>query len=223
MNPALLDGLNPVVAAVYARYSSDLQRPTSIDDQVRNLRAEVAPYCAVPDGRVFTDDELSGSLRRRPGYQAMLAAARNGQFNVILFEAQDRIWRNQAEMHYALERFRFRGIRAIDIGTSADLTTPSGAILATVVGLKDELYLADLKGKIHRGMAGQIHRGLCVGGRAYGYHSEPIYHLTKKDHYGNPVIIGARRVIYDIEAKTVIYIFVLYVEEGSRRAPSPTV
>ncbi len=51
-----------LTAAIYARYSSELQRPTSIEDQVRLCR-EAAPRfeCVVTDGLVYTDAEISGA------------------------------------------------------------------------------------------------------------------------------------------------------------------
>lgn len=36
-------------------------------------------------------------------------------------------------------------------------------------GLFDALYLDDLCEKTHRGLAGQIKRGFCAGGRSFGY------------------------------------------------------
>ncbi len=52
-------------------------------------------------------------------------------------------------------------------------------------------------------MVGQIRRGLCAGGRAYGYRSEPIF----DDHRQ---ILGYRRVIDPNEAAVVHRVFELY-------------
>jgi site-specific DNA recombinase len=61
--------------AIYARYSSDLQSPTSIEDQVRLCRAHATAqgWTVV---RVFEDHALSGfASESRQGYQELLAAA----------------------------------------------------------------------------------------------------------------------------------------------------
>ena len=82
-------------AAIYARYSSERQRATSIEDQIR-LRRELAPRfdCVIPDGQVYTDHEITGAADQRPAYHALLDAARTRQFEVILAESQDRLWRD---------------------------------------------------------------------------------------------------------------------------------
>jgi hypothetical protein len=61
--------------AIYARYSSDLQSPTSIEDQQRLCRAfaERQGWTVVS---AFEDAALSGfGIEHRPGYQQLLAAA----------------------------------------------------------------------------------------------------------------------------------------------------
>lgn len=61
-------------AVLYARFSSDLQRATSIEDQFRNCRkrAEAEGWTVVA---TFADAAMSGSDANRPQYRAMLEAA----------------------------------------------------------------------------------------------------------------------------------------------------
>ena len=58
-------------AALYARYSSDKQRETSIDDQFRNVEqfAEREDWEIV---RRYYDKAISGSIANREGYQPAL-------------------------------------------------------------------------------------------------------------------------------------------------------
>src|SRR5688572_413070 len=66
-----------VRTACYARFSSDLQRATSIDDQVRECReyAERQGWGWQPK-QVYSDSAISGSsIEGRNGLQALLAAA----------------------------------------------------------------------------------------------------------------------------------------------------
>ena len=64
-------------AAVYARYSSDLQRATSLEDQVGVARRYAAEHgWTVEDAPVYADAGISGaSIDGRPGLQALLSAA----------------------------------------------------------------------------------------------------------------------------------------------------
>jgi hypothetical protein len=64
-------------AALYARYSSGLQRTSSIEDQLRLCRDAAARFgCVVVDAHVYTDRELTGTITQRRDYQRLLAAAR---------------------------------------------------------------------------------------------------------------------------------------------------
>lgn len=67
--------------ALYARFSSDLQRDTSIEDQFRNCRkrAESEGWTLVA---TFADAAMSGSDANRPQYRAMLEAAARREFDV---------------------------------------------------------------------------------------------------------------------------------------------
>lgn len=85
-------------AAIYARYSSALQHPSSIEDQVALCRQNAARFaCTVLQDHVYTDSEIGGSDSHRDGYQRLLGAARAKAFDAIIVEGQDRLWRNQAE------------------------------------------------------------------------------------------------------------------------------
>ena len=77
-------------AAIYARYSSDLQSEASIDDQLRICRRLIEREgwreCAV-----YRDAAISGATTLRPGYQRLLEDARAGRFDVVVAEALDRL------------------------------------------------------------------------------------------------------------------------------------
>ena len=191
-------------SVIYARFSSERQRATSIEDQVVLCReAALRFHCDVSLDRVFSDAEMSGAVEQRPGYLALMAAAKAGEFEAILVESQDRLWRDQGEMHHALKRLKFWGIRIFAVTAGIDLTEKTGSLLASVVGWKDEVFLQDLIDKTRRGMVGQIRRGLCAGGRAYGYQSEPVLDEARQ-------VVGCRRVIDPVESDVVRRIFALY-------------
>lgn len=63
-------------AAVYARFSSENQREQSIEDQVRVCR-EFAKRDGITilEERVYYDEAQSGSIRARPGLEALKRAA----------------------------------------------------------------------------------------------------------------------------------------------------
>ena len=72
-------------AAIYARYSTENQRPESIEDQISSCRrlAKERHY-VVEQGHIFKDAAASGAREDRPGLAALRGAAIDGGFRVLL-------------------------------------------------------------------------------------------------------------------------------------------
>ena len=69
-------------ASLYARYSSENQSQTSIEDQVRVCRRYIQDHeMTVADHHIYSDQAISGALRIRPGLQALESAAENKEFH----------------------------------------------------------------------------------------------------------------------------------------------
>lgn len=103
--------------AVYARYSSNMQSPTSIDDQLRLCRAlaEREGWAIVA---TFEDRALSGATsENRAGYQAFLreASAPRRAFDTILIEDLSRLTRDLGDLLQADKRLRLRGIEIVGV------------------------------------------------------------------------------------------------------------
>jgi site-specific DNA recombinase len=82
-------------AAIYARYSSENQRPESIEDQVAACRALAARQgLAVLDEHVYADQAQSGARSDREGLSALVAAARERQFEVVVVDDLSRLARD---------------------------------------------------------------------------------------------------------------------------------
>src|SRR5271157_2784796 len=113
--------------AVYARYSSDNQNEASIEDQLRLCRQRIDQEGWQLE-QVYRDAALSGASTLRPGYQALLAAAREGGFDIVLAEALDRLSRDQEDIAGLYKRLQFAGIKII--------TLAEGEISELHIGLK---------------------------------------------------------------------------------------
>jgi len=193
------------VAVVYARYSSDLQREASIEDQIRICRERIERegweyFCA------YTDRAQSGASALRPAYQKLLEDARRGQFEVVVAEALDRLSRDQEDVAGLLKRLRFAGVRLF--------TLAEGEIGELHVGLKgtmNALFLKDLAQKVHRGLEGRVREGRSGGGLCFGYDLVREY-----DGRGEP-IHGGRR-INEIDTAIVRRIFAEFAAGNSPRA-----
>jgi site-specific DNA recombinase len=149
--------------SIYARYSSDLQRAASIEDQVLVCTERVVREKWTL-AATYTDRGISGASHLRPGYQKLLEGARKGEFDIVLAEALDRISRDQEHVASFFKLMSFAGIRIV--------TLTEGEISELHVGLKgtmNALFLKDLADKTRRGLRGRIEQGRSGGGLCYGY------------------------------------------------------
>jgi site-specific DNA recombinase len=183
--------------AIYARYSSEMQRDASIEDQVRRCKAEIEKQGGQL-GETYADRAISGSSRFRPSYQKLLEDTRIGSFDVVISEALDRLSRDQEDIAGLFKRLKFQGIKLI--------TLSEGEISELHVGLKgtmNALFLKDLADKTHRGLEGRVRAGKSAGGKAFGYDV-----VRRYSDNGEP-IAGDRKINIE-EAETVRRIFALF-------------
>lgn len=160
-------------AAIYARYSTDRQDRSSIEDQVRTCRAwsEARGLDLVA---TYADEATSGSVpvRARPGGAAMHDAALDGAFAVLVVESLDRISRDQVDGEQVVRRLEHAGVRIVGVSDGYDSAAgASRFVLRGIRGVVNESYRRDLVPKIRRGLAGQVARGFHAGGLSYGYRS----------------------------------------------------
>jgi site-specific DNA recombinase len=200
--------------AAYARYSSDLQRESSIDDQVRNCRRRAAA-----DGweiaTIFADKAITGTNANRPAYQRMLAAAARQEFDVLVVDDLSRFSRDSVEQERAIRRMEFQQIRIVSASDGYDSTSKARKMHRGFKGLMNEIFIDDLRDKVHRGLAGQAEKGRWCGGRPYGYKLKPIFDPNRLDPYGQPERIATVLEIDEQQAAFVRLIFERYAEGAS--------
>ena len=194
-----------MIAVIYARYSSDLQRDASIEDQIRLCRARIER-----EGwhylYAYTDRAISGSSALRPAYQSLLEDARHGRFDIVVSEALDRLSRDQEDVAGLFKRLRFADIRLF--------TLAEGEITELHVGLRgtmNALFLKDLAQKTRRGLEGRVRQGRSGGGLCFGYDV-----IREHDGRGEPIHGG--RKINEAEAAVVRRIFTAFANGQSPRA-----
>lgn len=153
-------------AAIYARFSTEKQSGESVEDQLRECERLAERHGFTVVSR-FSDAAISGGTTVRPGYQAMLAAARRGEFNVILAEDTSRLWRNMAEQAPRLAELADLGIQVVT--HDLDTRVESAGMLGAVLGASSEAYRREIGRRTRRGLEGRARQGKPAGGRAYGY------------------------------------------------------
>jgi site-specific DNA recombinase len=175
--------------AIYARYSTDLQNERSITDQINACkdRAQRERWKVFD---CYSDYALSAASMRRPGIQQMLQDAHDGNFDVILVEALDRLSRDQADIAIIYKRLQFCGVEIITL-SEGHVCTRDVAFL----GMMNEHYRVENANKVRRGLIGRIREGKAAGNISYGYRV-----VRRLDVNGEPVR-GERRIVVREETR----------------------
>jgi site-specific DNA recombinase len=149
--------------AIYARYSSEIQRDASIADQFRVCR-DFAQRQGWHIEREYSDHAVSGATLLRPGFQAMMREALQKKVDIVMAEALDRFSRDQEDTAGLFKRLTFAGVNIV--------TLAEGDITHLHIGLKgtmNALFLKELAEKTRRGLRGRIELGKAGGGVSFGY------------------------------------------------------
>jgi site-specific DNA recombinase len=196
-----------VKVAIYARYSSDNQRPESIEDQIHACQELAATLGYILDPtHIYKDEAKSGALKDRPALDALLANARARQFEAVLVDDLSRLSRDNHFLLTLYAEFRFNGVRIISRADSLDSNDLHSKLGFQMRGIVNELYLDDLREKTLRGQKGQKARGFTVGEGTYGYKSVPVGEM-RTDRRGRPRPDGYRMIVDPAEAAIVQRIF----------------
>ncbi|MGY3473282.1 recombinase family protein [Bradyrhizobium ottawaense] len=186
-------------AVLYARYSSDMQKATSIDGQLLLCR-KVALRNNLDIIGEFVDAAKSGLTEgARDGYQRLLNGVRKHDFDVVVVEHFDRLSRDPATIQRLKQVFEFNGVELMDQkGVYATATDIS------IASLYNTIYKPQLAEKVRRGHDNAVTNGRIPGSYAYGYRPTP----------GAP----GERTIDEDEAKVVLRIFTEYAAGRSTRS-----
>ena len=201
-----------MAAAIYARYSSENQRPESIDDQVSACRklAKLRSL-SISDDHIYADQAQSGARSDRPALAALMGSARASEFDVVLVDDLSRLARDNHLMLSIIAELHFEGIRVISVADGLDSTDEESTLAIQVRGIFNELQLRDLKKKTLRGQIGQKERGFFVGEKTFGYRSIPVGEM-KMDKKGRPRPDGYKMEIEPKEGAIILRIFTSYAE-----------
>ena len=192
-------------AAIYARYSTDKQKETSVEDQLRLCRR----HCEQKGWQVtevFADHGISGTTSQRPDYLRLLQAAERGEVDIIVAESLNRLSRDQADTASLFKRMNFFGVR---LHTVADQDLDE--LKVGVGGLVSALYIKDIAQKTRRGLEGRVVAGKSAGGLSYGYR-------VKREIRADGTATTGDLTIEPSEAEVVNRIFQEYAAGQSARA-----
>lgn len=182
--------------AIYARYSTDLQNCTSVEDQISACKRSLREDEIVE--REFRDEAMSGAFFfTRPGVKELEKGMLERQFDVVICETLDRLSRKHADV-----------LRILDIADFANITVRTvveneiDMLHGSIYGLMGQFEREKIIERTRRGMRGSVERGGFVGNPPYGYEVDPVNEKGQ-------IELGRRR-LNEEKAKVVLRIFTEY-------------
>jgi site-specific DNA recombinase len=207
-NVTAADDDSPTIrCATYTRYSSDQQRKTSTEDQIRNCRAGAdGKGWDVLDEFIRSDEELTGrTIVGREGLADLirLAMQRPKPFDCILIDDTSRLGRYLPDVLRESDRLIFNGVFIYFVSDGLDTRDENSRLVLMIKAYGDERSVKDHGKKVHRGQKGRVLQGYIHGSRCYGYKNVPIPDETRKGIYGRPAVIGVKQEVLPEQADVV--------------------
>jgi site-specific DNA recombinase len=194
------------MAAIYARVSSEQQREeNTIASQTASLIKFASSHdLEVPGEWVFEDEGYSGATLERPGLERVRDLAAEGQIQVVLVYAPDRLSRKYAYQILLIEEFARHGVETLFV-KSPQGDSAEDQLLVQFQGMIAEYERAQIlersrRGKRHRAHSGEIS---VMSGAPYGYR-----YIRKTDE------APAAYIVDEAEARVVQRVYEMYTVDG---------
>src|SRR5450631_3100922 len=194
------------MAAIYARVSSEQQREEhTIASQTAALIEFAKTHeLEVPKEWVFEDEGYSGATLERPGLERVRDLAAEGQIQVVLAYAPDRLSRRYAYQILLIEELARQGVETLFV-KSPQGESAEDQLLVQFQGMIAEYERAQIlersrRGKRHRARSGEI--GV-MSGAPYGYR-----YIRKSEE------APAAYAVIEAEARVVQRVYEMYTVDG---------
>lgn len=168
-----------IVAALYARYSSENQRDESIDAQIR-AGEEYAEKNSIKIVKIYADRAKSATTDKRPEFQQMIKDSALGIFNTVIVHKLDRFSRDRYDSVSYKRKLKINGVRVVSITENLD-GSPESLILESVIEGMAQYYSANLAREVMKGMKETAYQCRHTGGQpplGYNVNSEKKYDIN---------------------------------------------
>lgn len=165
-------------AAIYCRLSKEDETKTGESESIQNQKSMLIQY-AMEKGlelyQIYSDEDYSGIDRNRPAFNAMIQAASEHRFDVVLAKTQSRFTRDMELVEkYLHGKFMEWGIRFIAVVDHVDTDDTANKKSRQINGLINEWYLEDLSVNVRSVLDHKRKEGQYIASFAlYGYRKDP--------------------------------------------------
>lgn len=218
--------LNRPRVAIYARYSSDLQRPTSIEDQIRNCRAaaERNGWTVLEEFIRFDSETTGRTLVGREEITELIRIAQTTPrpFDGIVIDDSSRFGRYLPDVLRECDVLEYHNVFVHFATDKLDSRDESFRIVHLIKGYGDERYIKDLSAKVRRGQTGCALKGYLPCGKTYGYRNVNIEDPTGKPDHGRPAVEGVIQVIIPEQRDVLVRMGEMYAAGASYKTIART-
>lgn len=205
-------------AAVYARYSSDMQSADSADDQIsriqyrlkngqiRSLKSDGRPI-ELNSSWILKDEAQSGRLAGRDNYERILEGIREKAFELLIVDDLSRLTRSLGNLLGLYDMLKWYEVELVSICDGISSEDPSAKTFFTVKGMVNDFSNDIHAERVIRGMEMRALQGLSCGDHPYGYDSAPTKFENAK---GRPFPSHYKITINEQEAQIIRRIFTTY-------------
>jgi site-specific DNA recombinase len=190
--PIVLAFGKPLHVLIHARFSTEEQRQSSIDDQVAACRAFLEAN--LPKGtkptqvtvEVIREPEISGEIADRPGINQVWAGIEAKRWELIIAEESSRLYRHHTKAGELFESAVDAGVRVIcpsDYIDTADDDWPDRLHMCQMQHARSNFYTRQ---RIKRAHDGLWARGAAVGNTVVGYTRRPTVPATAAEPAKGP-------------------------------------
>ena len=165
-------------AAIYCRLSKEDETKTGESESIQNQKSMLIQY-AMEQGfelyQIYSDEDYSGIDRNRPAFNAMIRAASEHKFDVVLAKTQSRFTRDMELVEkYLHGKFIEWGVRFIAVVDHVDTGDTANKKSRQINGLINEWYLEDLSANVRSVLDHKRKEGQYIASFAlYGYQKDP--------------------------------------------------
>lgn len=191
--------------AVYGRYSSDKQAPTSADDQIARCVQVVEQRGGVvaPANR-FKDEAISGAKSQRPGLDRLMEKVRKRELDLIVVEDLDRLSRDLGDTLAIFDSLNWHDVEMLSVSDGMSTNAPSAKNQVVFKGMMAEGFLAALRDKTFRGQEQRFRQGYATGAVSYGFRTTPKRNLEG-------VVVAHNIHVDEAQAEVIRRIFAEYL------------
>lgn len=180
------------IAALYVRVSTGYQvDKDSLPHQKKELRSYCRHILHIPDDhiQIFEDAGKSAKNTKRPAYERIMQAVREGRVSHVIVYKIDRISRNLVDFSLMYDDFKRNRVTFISLNEQFDTSSAIGEAILKIILVFAELERKMTSERVTDIMLGRASQGLWNGARmAYGHKWDADREFPVMDDKEGPVV-----------------------------------